>query len=84
MIIIIPYPPSINGIRLTERESDIIFTLADGRYHATNNIVDTIFPVGAIPWDRPNSLIRKAIYHIRKKLINSSIKIEKKVDLDID
>ncbi|KKN03643.1 hypothetical protein LCGC14_1105710 [marine sediment metagenome] len=60
-VIIIPYPPSINGVRLTERQSEIIFALADGRWHSAEQIIDIIYPTGAI---RPTSCINLIASHV--------------------
>lgn len=47
MIRIVPYPPSINGVRLTVRESDLIFALVDGRMHSKDELADKLCFSGA-------------------------------------
>ena len=71
--IIIPYPPSINGVKLTERESDIIFALADNRPHTINEIIDTIYPKGAKALNAPASLISSIVGILNKKLVRCKI-----------
>ncbi len=71
--IIVPYPPSINGVRLTERESDIIFALADNRPHSVEEIMDIILPKGCIPLTAPASLVGTIVCRLNRKLVGCKI-----------
>ena len=71
--IIIPHPPSINGIELSERESDIIFALADNRPHTIDEIISTIYPKGTRILNSPRALVSSIVSRLNKKLIGCKI-----------
>ncbi len=71
--IIIPYPPSINGVRLTERESDIVFALADNRPHTVDEIIDIIYPRGTKALNNPCSLISSIVGVLNRKFVGCKI-----------
>lgn len=62
MIVIVPHPPSINGLSLTPRESDIVFALSDGRSRSHDELADLLCFSGAADGIEDRSID----YHVRK------------------